>query len=347
MRSPPVLLMLTGNCGGCSSTLRPNVLASSVGPCNSILLKSCSNALVRRAGDRIPHEGLLLCRHRLRLLWATPQSKAAMLNKRCCAQQQQRSALSADVHARAGGRAASVRPCSGTATTGSRQEQPLRSRQRVLRVCGSLVKRSEDVHTGEGPCIAEVAHPRRLSLRAHAAQRSCDPRRPLHSMLPPPPSWPSAPFTTVVSKLPKPAPRDTLRMGLPSKGRMAEDTIQLLKVCMLPTGAGGGGGMAAGRWRRRLRIALGDSAGWPGRRECTAVRLPHCWSEGPAGQRNAWAFLGAALAMRHGHAKPPLHWRQCTPSPLKHTHIHTRAGLCAFRVQAQPPAIRGQHTPGV
>lgn len=32
-----------------------------------------------------------------------------------------------------------------------------------------------------------------------------------------------------VTKLPKPAPRSTLRMGLPSKGRMAEDTIQLLK----------------------------------------------------------------------------------------------------------------------
>lgn len=32
-----------------------------------------------------------------------------------------------------------------------------------------------------------------------------------------------------VTKLPKPAPRSTLRMGLPSKGRMAEDTLQLLK----------------------------------------------------------------------------------------------------------------------
>lgn len=32
-----------------------------------------------------------------------------------------------------------------------------------------------------------------------------------------------------VTKLPKPAPRATLRMGLPSKGRMAEDTLQLLK----------------------------------------------------------------------------------------------------------------------
>ncbi|KIZ04528.1 hypothetical protein MNEG_3437 [Monoraphidium neglectum] len=32
-----------------------------------------------------------------------------------------------------------------------------------------------------------------------------------------------------VKKLPKPVPRSTLRMGLPSKGRMAEDTIQLLK----------------------------------------------------------------------------------------------------------------------
>ena len=32
-----------------------------------------------------------------------------------------------------------------------------------------------------------------------------------------------------MTKLPKPAPRTTLRMGLPSKGRMAEDTMQLLK----------------------------------------------------------------------------------------------------------------------
>ncbi|GFR51557.1 hypothetical protein Agub_g13977 [Astrephomene gubernaculifera] len=31
----------------------------------------------------------------------------------------------------------------------------------------------------------------------------------------------------------KPPPRDTLRMGLPSKGRMAEDTMQLLKDCAL------------------------------------------------------------------------------------------------------------------
>lgn len=36
-----------------------------------------------------------------------------------------------------------------------------------------------------------------------------------------------------VTKLPKPAPRDALRMGLPSKGRMAEDTVQLLKDCAL------------------------------------------------------------------------------------------------------------------
>jgi ATP phosphoribosyltransferase len=33
-----------------------------------------------------------------------------------------------------------------------------------------------------------------------------------------------------VTKIPKPVPRTALRMGLPSKGRMAEDTIQLLKV---------------------------------------------------------------------------------------------------------------------
>ncbi|KAI8473461.1 MAG: hypothetical protein J3K34DRAFT_410827 [Monoraphidium minutum] len=32
-----------------------------------------------------------------------------------------------------------------------------------------------------------------------------------------------------VTKLPKPVPRSTLRMGLPSKGRMAEDTLQLLR----------------------------------------------------------------------------------------------------------------------
>jgi hypothetical protein len=33
-----------------------------------------------------------------------------------------------------------------------------------------------------------------------------------------------------VTKLPKPIPRDSIRLGLPSKGRMAEDTMQLLKV---------------------------------------------------------------------------------------------------------------------
>ena len=33
-------------------------------------------------------------------------------------------------------------------------------------------------------------------------------------------------------KMAKVVPRNTLRMGLPSKGRMAEDTIQLLKVLL-------------------------------------------------------------------------------------------------------------------
>lgn len=33
-----------------------------------------------------------------------------------------------------------------------------------------------------------------------------------------------------VTKLPRPIPRDSIRLGLPSKGRMAEDTMQLLKV---------------------------------------------------------------------------------------------------------------------
>lgn len=36
-----------------------------------------------------------------------------------------------------------------------------------------------------------------------------------------------------VSKLPRPAPRTSLRMGIPSKGRMAEDTLDLLKDCAL------------------------------------------------------------------------------------------------------------------
>lgn len=36
-----------------------------------------------------------------------------------------------------------------------------------------------------------------------------------------------------VTKLPKPVPRDSIRLGLPSKGRMAEDTMQLLKDCAL------------------------------------------------------------------------------------------------------------------
>ena len=33
-----------------------------------------------------------------------------------------------------------------------------------------------------------------------------------------------------VSKIAKPPPRTSLRLGLPSKGRMAEDTMDLLKV---------------------------------------------------------------------------------------------------------------------
>lgn len=37
-----------------------------------------------------------------------------------------------------------------------------------------------------------------------------------------------------VMKKPKPVQRDSLRMGLPSKGRMAEDTIDLLKVGRQP-----------------------------------------------------------------------------------------------------------------
>eukprot|EP00878_Enallax_costatus_P004241 GHUV01004471.1.p1 GENE.GHUV01004471.1~~GHUV01004471.1.p1 ORF type:complete len:429 (+),score=92.17 GHUV01004471.1:131-1288(+) len=36
-----------------------------------------------------------------------------------------------------------------------------------------------------------------------------------------------------VTKLPKAVPRDSIRLGLPSKGRMAEDTMQLLKDCAL------------------------------------------------------------------------------------------------------------------
>eukprot|EP00879_Flechtneria_rotunda_P017496 GHRR01018345.1.p1 GENE.GHRR01018345.1~~GHRR01018345.1.p1 ORF type:complete len:331 (+),score=117.35 GHRR01018345.1:167-1159(+) len=38
---------------------------------------------------------------------------------------------------------------------------------------------------------------------------------------------------STVTKLPKPMPRDSIRLGLPSKGRMAEDTMQLLKDCAL------------------------------------------------------------------------------------------------------------------
>jgi hypothetical protein len=43
-----------------------------------------------------------------------------------------------------------------------------------------------------------------------------------------------------VSKLPKPIPRDSIRLGLPSKGRMAEDTMQLLKVCCCNKAAASG-----------------------------------------------------------------------------------------------------------
>lgn len=43
---------------------------------------------------------------------------------------------------------------------------------------------------------------------------------------------PPCPVPPPVIKPYKSAPRDTLRMGLPSKGRMAEDTMQLLRVCI-------------------------------------------------------------------------------------------------------------------
>lgn len=42
-----------------------------------------------------------------------------------------------------------------------------------------------------------------------------------------------AEVVSLVTKLPKPVPRDSLRLGLPSKGRMAEDTLGLLKECAL------------------------------------------------------------------------------------------------------------------
>ena len=47
-----------------------------------------------------------------------------------------------------------------------------------------------------------------------------------------------------VTKLPQPVPRNTLRMGLPSKGRMAEDTLQLLKARGQPGRAGSCAGSA-------------------------------------------------------------------------------------------------------
>jgi hypothetical protein len=46
----------------------------------------------------------------------------------------------------------------------------------------------------------------------------------------------SVPFTlraAGASPMLPPTPRDTLRMGLPSKGRMAEDTQELMKDCAL------------------------------------------------------------------------------------------------------------------
>ncbi len=66
---------------------------------------------------------------------------------------------------------------------------------------GSLVKRAEDGHVGEGIAAA-------FALDG------------VHSLSP------------VAATLPKPAAtqRTSLRMGLPSKGRMAEDTMLLMKV---------------------------------------------------------------------------------------------------------------------
>ena len=84
-------------------------------------------------------------------------------------------------------------------------------RGHIKPVC-SLIKRGDDVHTG-----AYVCYMRRLQHLPKCIRRNGRMRN-LSSLF-------------AVTKLPKPAPRDSFRMGLPSKGRMAEDTIQLLKVC--------------------------------------------------------------------------------------------------------------------
>ena len=94
-----------------------------------------------------------------------------------------------------------------------------RSRQ-ALQVCASIpVKRAEDVHLGArgGRGHHWRKFPRMRAFDSRAGARSQAPA-------PPPRRRPA------VDKLPQPVPRNSLRMGLPSKGRMAEDTIQLLKV---------------------------------------------------------------------------------------------------------------------
>ena len=91
-----------------------------------------------------------------------------------------------------------------------------------------------------------------------------------------------------VTKLPKPAPRDSLRMGLPSKGRMAEDTLQLLKV----------------RWLRVCVVRVGLC--------CTAL----LWCA-LGGGRFAWERAPrrtAAPRCQPSSLPPPLPPRTCKPT---------------------------------
>lgn len=70
------------------------------------------------------------------------------------------------------------------------------------------------------PCPSPAAAGSRAQLKRGAAQVTCSLIR-------------RGDDVHTVTKLPKPIPRDSIRLGLPSKGRMAEDTMQLLKDCAL------------------------------------------------------------------------------------------------------------------
>lgn len=118
------------------------------------------------------------------------------------------------------------------------------------------------------------------------------------------------PCMRVLAAVTKPAKleaRDTLRLALPSKGRMAEDTLQLLKA-------------------RGCSIR---SNGWPGATQGLCLPPLRC---PPWARQRGLRRPGCCVPRGPGliPACPP-----CLPAPA--------AGLPAERGEAQPAAVRGPH----